>query len=59
MTAYIRFADSLSAGFGKAFAWLIVLMTFGISYEVFVRYCSARRRPGRSTSRTSCTARCS
>jgi TRAP-type mannitol/chloroaromatic compound transport system permease small subunit len=38
MIAYIRFADALSAGFGKVFAWLIVLMTFGTSYEVFVRY---------------------
>ena len=24
--------------FGKAFAWLILVMTFGMSYEVFVRY---------------------
>jgi TRAP-type mannitol/chloroaromatic compound transport system permease small subunit len=38
MIRYIRFADSLSAWFGKAFAWLIVLMTLGTSYEVFVRY---------------------
>lgn len=38
MVAFIRFADSLSAAFGKAFAWLIILMTFGTSYEVFVRY---------------------
>lgn len=38
MTAFIRFADSLSAWFGKAFAWLIILMTFGTAYEVFVRY---------------------
>lgn len=38
MLSYIRFADSLSAWFGKAFAWLIVLMTLGTSYEVFVRY---------------------
>lgn len=38
MTAFIRFADALSAAFGKAFAWLIILMTFGTSYEVFVRY---------------------
>ena len=38
MLGYIRFADRLSAAFGKAFAWLIVLMTFGMSYEVFVRY---------------------
>ena len=38
MLSYIRFADALSAAFGKAFAWLIILMTFGTSYEVFVRY---------------------
>ena len=38
MTVYIRFADSLSAWFGKAFGWLILVMTFGVAYEVFVRY---------------------
>ncbi|MBM9596013.1 TRAP transporter small permease subunit [Roseitranquillus sediminis] len=38
MTGFIKFADTLSAAFGKAFAWLILLMTFGVSYEVFVRY---------------------
>ncbi|MBI1384230.1 MAG: TRAP transporter small permease subunit [Rhizobiales bacterium] len=38
MRSFIRFADALSAGFGKAFAWLIILMTFGTGYEVFVRY---------------------
>ncbi|GGD19092.1 TRAP transporter small permease subunit [Aureimonas glaciei] len=38
MLAIIHFADSLSAWFGKAFAWLIILMTFGTAYEVFVRY---------------------
>lgn len=38
MVAFIRFADALSAAFGKTFAWLIILMTFGTSYEVFVRY---------------------
>ncbi|MDA8870196.1 TRAP transporter small permease subunit [Rhizobiaceae bacterium] len=37
MLAYIRFADALSAWFGKAFAWLIILMTFGTAYEVVVR----------------------
>jgi TRAP-type mannitol/chloroaromatic compound transport system permease small subunit len=36
--AFIRFADALSGWFGKAFGWLILLMTFGVSYEVFVRY---------------------
>ena len=38
MLTYIRFADRLSAWFGKAFAWLIVLMAVGTGYEVFVRY---------------------
>ena len=38
MYAFIHFADNLSAWFGKAFGWLIMLMTFGVSYEVFVRY---------------------
>ncbi|MEO3430382.1 TRAP transporter small permease subunit [Pelagibius sp. CAU 1746] len=38
MIRYIRFADRLSAWFGKAFAWTILVMTFGMAYEVFVRY---------------------
>ncbi|MHC1551309.1 TRAP transporter small permease subunit [Phyllobacterium sp. K27] len=38
MVSFIRFADALSAWFGKAFAWLIILMAFGTGYEVFVRY---------------------
>src|SRR5690606_25451010 len=38
MIAYIEFADRLSAWFGKAFAWLILVMTFGVCYEVFVLY---------------------
>lgn len=38
MVSYIRFADALSAAFGKTFGWLIVLMTFGTAWEVFVRY---------------------
>jgi TRAP-type mannitol/chloroaromatic compound transport system permease small subunit len=45
MVGFIRFADSLSAAFGKAFAWLIVLMTFGTAYEVFVRYVLGRPTP--------------
>jgi TRAP-type mannitol/chloroaromatic compound transport system permease small subunit len=35
---FIRFADNLSAWFGKAFAWLIILMSVGTGYEVVVRY---------------------
>ena len=38
MISFIRFADSLSAWFGKSFAWLILLMSIGTGYEVFVRY---------------------
>lgn len=38
MISYIRFADDLSGWFGKVFAWCIVVMTFGITYEVVVRY---------------------
>jgi TRAP-type mannitol/chloroaromatic compound transport system permease small subunit len=38
MHSYIRFADSLSAWFGKAFAWCIMVMTVGVGYEVVVRY---------------------
>ena len=38
MVSFIRFADALSAWFGKAFAWLIVFMAVGTGYEVFVRY---------------------
>jgi TRAP-type mannitol/chloroaromatic compound transport system permease small subunit len=38
MLAYIAFADRLSAWFGKAFAWLILVMAIGVGYEVVVRY---------------------
>ena len=38
MVGFITFADKLSAWFGKTFGWLIILMTFGMSYEVLVRY---------------------
>ncbi|MFN4158744.1 MAG: TRAP transporter small permease subunit [Gemmobacter sp.] len=38
MRAYIRFADALSGWFGRTFGWLILLMTFGVSYEVMSRY---------------------
>ena len=38
MLAYILFADRVSAWFGKAFAWAIIVMAFGVGYEVFVRY---------------------
>ncbi|WP_099825192.1 TRAP transporter small permease subunit [Oceaniglobus indicus] len=38
MLRYISFADAVSAWFGKTFAWLIVFMSVGTGYEVFVRY---------------------
>lgn len=38
MIRYIALADRISAWFGKAFAWTILVMTFGVAYEVFVRY---------------------
>ena len=38
MTRFLFFIDSLSTRVGKAFAWLILVLTFGVSYEVFVRY---------------------
>src|SRR5690606_20026537 len=45
MIRYIAFADDLSGFFGKAFAWLIIMMTLGMSYEVFVRYLLNRPTP--------------
>ena len=38
MTRFLFFIDSLSMWVGKAFAWLILVLTLGVSYEVFVRY---------------------
>jgi TRAP-type mannitol/chloroaromatic compound transport system permease small subunit len=38
MTRFLFFIDSLSTWAGKSFAWLILVLTFGVSYEVFVRY---------------------
>jgi TRAP-type mannitol/chloroaromatic compound transport system permease small subunit len=38
MARLLFFIDSLSLWVGKAFAWLILVLTLGISYEVFVRY---------------------
>lgn len=38
MAGYIWFADRLSLWFGKAFAWTIMIMSFGMGYEVLVRY---------------------
>ncbi len=38
MNHFLFFIDSLSTWVGKAFAWLILVLTLGVSYEVFVRY---------------------
>jgi TRAP-type mannitol/chloroaromatic compound transport system permease small subunit len=38
MTRVLFFVDSLSMWVGKAFGWLILVLTLGVSYEVFVRY---------------------
>ena len=38
MNRFLFFIDTLSAWVGKAFAWLILVLTLGVSYEVFVRY---------------------
>src|SRR5919106_7668 len=38
MQRFLFFIDSLSTWVGKAFAWLILVLTLGISYEVLVRY---------------------
>jgi TRAP-type mannitol/chloroaromatic compound transport system permease small subunit len=37
MIRYIDFADRLSAWVGKAFGWAIMMMVFGIGWEVLVR----------------------
>lgn len=38
MQRFLLFIDSLSLWVGKAFGWLILVLTLGVSYEVFVRY---------------------
>lgn len=35
---FVGFIDDISETVGKAFGWLILLLTFGTAYEVFVRY---------------------
>jgi TRAP-type mannitol/chloroaromatic compound transport system permease small subunit len=37
MERYIAFADKVSAWFGRTFAWVIMVMIFGMSYEIFMR----------------------
>jgi TRAP-type mannitol/chloroaromatic compound transport system permease small subunit len=38
MHTYISVVDRISTAIGKAFGWYILILTFGVSYEVFVRY---------------------
>jgi len=38
MLTYISVVDRINTAIGKAFGWFILVMTFGTSYEVFVRY---------------------
>ena len=38
MERFIFYVDSLTSWMGKAFAWLILLLSIGVAYEVFVRY---------------------
>ena len=38
MNAFITTVDRYNAAIGKAFGWYILILTFGVSYEVFVRY---------------------
>lgn len=38
METFIIYVDKFTGWVGKAFAWCILLLTFGIAYEVFVRY---------------------
>lgn len=38
MTRLLLFIDLLSAWVGKSFGWLILVLTLGVSYEVFMRY---------------------
>jgi TRAP-type mannitol/chloroaromatic compound transport system permease small subunit len=35
---FVRFVDQMSLWIGHSFGWCILILTFGISYEVFVRY---------------------
>jgi TRAP-type mannitol/chloroaromatic compound transport system permease small subunit len=38
MTQFVYAIESLSIWFGRAFGWCILVLTFSVSYEVFVRY---------------------
>ena len=38
MTSFLHFIDSLSTWVGKSFGWLILVLTLGTCYDVFMRY---------------------
>lgn len=38
MNRVLIFIDAVSTWVGKSFGWLILILTLGVSYEVFVRY---------------------
>jgi TRAP-type mannitol/chloroaromatic compound transport system permease small subunit len=38
MNGILLFIDRVSTWVGKSFGWLILILTLGVSYEVFVRY---------------------
>ena len=38
LTSIIQAIESLSTWVGRAFGWCILILTFSVSYEVFVRY---------------------
>jgi TRAP-type mannitol/chloroaromatic compound transport system permease small subunit len=42
VTRFLLFIDLLSTWVGKCAGWLILVLTFGVSYEVFVRYVVGR-----------------
>ena len=38
MTSFVYMIESVSVWVGRAFGWCILILTFSVSYEVFVRY---------------------
>lgn len=38
MVGFLLFIDRLSAAVGKAFGWCMIILVFGTTYEVFMRY---------------------
>lgn len=38
MADVVRFIDRLNTWIGRCFGWMIMVLTLGVSYEVFVRY---------------------